>query len=343
MNAVFELEVKSLRKLVKDFACPIHQWANWSTEQPRCSRSCFYSNWFVTREQQAYFQNLLGYKNSYINCCVVWILKTCNWAGAKQFKVWFIHHHSLLNLLSFKVLPPKSFKRIHASVFWLSFALTPANWWTKLQILRWIYRLNTHVMDQEFVVRFVMVNIIHLHVKKSRKFRNERTFWGGINVVFCVCQWVIVQTSVPGRKSVEFVTGQIIISQFVKWVLISQDLKHQLHQPMLKLRKIESLVQVRNLLRTSQQHPQQEARYRYFCKQLAHMLMLRIVPSYYLFVYYLIAEAKALTLQIIWRGNWVWYPQIPTHWIWIHLAMRSFQKGIVIWSSYVYKENMARM
>ena len=32
---------------------------------------------------------------------------------------------------------------------------------------------------------------------------------------------------------------------------------------------------------------------------LEHMLMLRIVPSYYLFVYYLIAEAKDLTLQII--------------------------------------------
>ena len=36
------------------------------------------------------------------------------------------------------------------------------------------------------------------------------------NVVFCVCQWLIVQTSVPARKSVEFVTGKIIISQFVK-------------------------------------------------------------------------------------------------------------------------------
>ena len=33
--------------------------------------------------------------------------------------------------------------------------------------------------------------------------------------------------------------------------------------------------------------------------QLEHMLMLRMVPSYYLFVYYLIAEAKDLTLQII--------------------------------------------
>ena len=70
-------------------------------------------------------------------------------------------------------------------------------------------------------------------------------------------------------------------------------------QKLLKLRKIESLVQVRNLLRTSQQHPQQEARCRYFCKQLENMLMLRIVPSYYLFVYYLIAEAKDLTLEII--------------------------------------------
>ena len=75
--------------------------------------------------------------------------------------------------------------------------------------------LQGQVMDQEFVVRFALVNVIHLHVKKSRNFRNERTFLGGINV-FCVCQWVIVQTSVPGRKSVEFVTGQIIISQFVK-------------------------------------------------------------------------------------------------------------------------------
>ena len=113
----------------------------------------------------------------------------------------------------------------------------------------------------------------------------------------------------PAEESVEFVTGQIFIGQFVIWVLITQDVKHQLHQPMLKLRKIESLVvQVRNLLRTSQQHPQQEARCRYFCKQLEHMLMLRIVPSYYLFVYYLIAEAKDLTLQTIWRGNWVWYP-----------------------------------
>ena len=42
--------------------------------------------------------------------------------------------------------------------------------------------------------------------------------------------------------------------------------------------------------------------------QLEHTLMLRVVPSYYLFVYYLIAEAKDLTLQTIWRGNWVWYP-----------------------------------
>ena len=41
-------------------------------------------------------------------------------------------------------------------------------------------------------------------------------------------------------------------------------------QKLLKLRKIESLVQVRNLLRTSQQHPQQEARCRYFCKQLGY-------------------------------------------------------------------------
>ena len=39
---------------------------------------------------------------------------------------------------------------------------------------------------------------------------------------------------------------------------------------MLKLRKIESLVQLRNLLKTSQQHPQQEARCRHFCKQLEH-------------------------------------------------------------------------
>ena len=36
--------------------------------------------------------------------------------------------------------------------------------------------LQRQVMDQEFVVRFVMINIIHLHVKKSTKFRNERTF-----------------------------------------------------------------------------------------------------------------------------------------------------------------------
>ena len=33
--------------------------------------------------------------------------------------------------------------------------------------------LQGQVMNQEFVVCFVMVNIIHLHVKKSRKFRNS--------------------------------------------------------------------------------------------------------------------------------------------------------------------------
>ena len=36
--------------------------------------------------------------------------------------------------------------------------------------------LQGQVMDQEFVVHFVMVNIIHLHLKKSRKLRTERTF-----------------------------------------------------------------------------------------------------------------------------------------------------------------------
>ena len=57
MNAVFELEVNTFRKLVKDLLV-LHQKANFSTEQPRCSRSYSYSDWFVTREQQAYFQNL---------------------------------------------------------------------------------------------------------------------------------------------------------------------------------------------------------------------------------------------------------------------------------------------
>ena len=35
MNAVFDLEVNSFRKPVKDFLV-LHQWANCSTEQPRC-------------------------------------------------------------------------------------------------------------------------------------------------------------------------------------------------------------------------------------------------------------------------------------------------------------------
>ena len=58
MNAVFELEVDSLRKLVKDFACLTYQWANCSTEQPCCNKSYFYSNWFVAKGKQAYFRNL---------------------------------------------------------------------------------------------------------------------------------------------------------------------------------------------------------------------------------------------------------------------------------------------
>ena len=57
MNAVFELEVNSFRKPVKDFACLTGQIC--PTEQPRCSRSYFYSNWLVARrEQQDCFQNL---------------------------------------------------------------------------------------------------------------------------------------------------------------------------------------------------------------------------------------------------------------------------------------------
>ena len=58
MNAVFELEVNSLRKLVKDFACLTYQWANCSTEQPCCNKSYFYSTWFVAKGKQAYFRNL---------------------------------------------------------------------------------------------------------------------------------------------------------------------------------------------------------------------------------------------------------------------------------------------
>ena len=58
MNAVFELEANSLRKLVKDFACLTYQWANFFTEQPCCNNSYFYGNWFVARGKQAYFRNL---------------------------------------------------------------------------------------------------------------------------------------------------------------------------------------------------------------------------------------------------------------------------------------------
>ena len=57
MNAVFELEVNSFRKPVKDFAC-LTSVGKFSTEQPHCSKSYFYGNWFVAREQQACFQNL---------------------------------------------------------------------------------------------------------------------------------------------------------------------------------------------------------------------------------------------------------------------------------------------
>ena len=54
MNAVFQLEVTSFQKQVK-ILLVLHQWANCSTEQPRCSKSYFYINWFMTREQQTYF------------------------------------------------------------------------------------------------------------------------------------------------------------------------------------------------------------------------------------------------------------------------------------------------
>ena len=57
MNAVFELEVNSLRKLVKDVACLTSVGKLFHRAAP-CSRSYFYSNWFVAREQRAYFQNL---------------------------------------------------------------------------------------------------------------------------------------------------------------------------------------------------------------------------------------------------------------------------------------------
>ena len=56
MNAMFELKVNSFRKT--KILLVLHQWANCFTEQPCCSRSYFYSNWFVAREQQACFQNL---------------------------------------------------------------------------------------------------------------------------------------------------------------------------------------------------------------------------------------------------------------------------------------------
>ena len=54
MNSVFELEVNSFWELVKNFAVfhDLGQRANCSTEQPRSSRSYFYSNCFVAREQQ---------------------------------------------------------------------------------------------------------------------------------------------------------------------------------------------------------------------------------------------------------------------------------------------------
>ena len=47
MNAMFELEVNSFRKTVKDFAC-----------LTSVGKLYFYSNWFAAREQQACFQNL---------------------------------------------------------------------------------------------------------------------------------------------------------------------------------------------------------------------------------------------------------------------------------------------
>ena len=55
MSAVLELEVKSFRKLLKDFAGLTSEVINCSTEQPCLNKSYF---WFVAREQQAYFQNL---------------------------------------------------------------------------------------------------------------------------------------------------------------------------------------------------------------------------------------------------------------------------------------------
>ena len=42
MNAVFQLEVTSFQKQVK-ILLVLHQWANCSTEQPRCGKSYFYT------------------------------------------------------------------------------------------------------------------------------------------------------------------------------------------------------------------------------------------------------------------------------------------------------------
>ena len=61
MNAVFELEVRQFPKVSQRFFLSYIRGqisSNCSTKQPRCSRSYFYSIWFVAREQQASFQNL---------------------------------------------------------------------------------------------------------------------------------------------------------------------------------------------------------------------------------------------------------------------------------------------
>ena len=57
MNDMFELEVNSFRKTVKDFDCLRSVDKLFHRTAP-ISRSYFYSNWFVAREQQACFQNL---------------------------------------------------------------------------------------------------------------------------------------------------------------------------------------------------------------------------------------------------------------------------------------------
>ena len=62
MNAVFDLEVNSFRKPVKDFGCLTSVGKLFHRTASLYSRSYFYSNWFVAREQQACFQNLIRIK-----------------------------------------------------------------------------------------------------------------------------------------------------------------------------------------------------------------------------------------------------------------------------------------